>query len=58
MDDADLVVAVAADEVRRHGEKAQARLWEHAEIAAGLNDRLSVEAWADIPEAAERLLGT
>jgi hypothetical protein len=38
MDDADLVVTVAADVVRRYGEEALPHLYDLAEIAAGLND--------------------
>ena len=58
MDDADLVVTVAADVVRRYGEEALPHLYDRAEIAAGLNDAASVEAWLDIADAAERLLCT
>ena len=45
MGDADLVVTVAADMVRRYGGNAPARLVDQAEIAYGLGDQLSMRAW-------------
>jgi hypothetical protein len=52
MDDAALVITVAADMVRRYGKNAISYLRERAEIAAGIGDRLSVKAWTDIADAA------
>ena len=57
MDDTDLVVAVAADIVRRYREDALSHLREQAEIAAGLDDDLSLNAWADIAGAVAMLMG-
>ena len=45
IDDADLLVTVAADMVRRYGENAPARLGDQAGIAHGLGDQLSMQAW-------------
>jgi hypothetical protein len=55
MDDAALVVAVAAEMVRRHGEDAPSHLREQAAIAARIADRISVKASTDIAEAAAML---
>ena len=57
MDDADLVVAVAADMVRRYGKDALSHLREQAEIAAGIDDDLSLNAWTDIAGAVAMLMG-
>jgi len=56
MDDADLVVTVTANMVRRYGENAPARLRDQAEIAYGLGDQISMQAWRDIAEIAEAML--
>ena len=56
MDDADLVVAVAADMVRRYGEETLSHIRDQAEIAAGLGDDLSLNAWTDIAGAAAMLM--
>lgn len=56
MDDADVVVAVAADLVRRHGQDALSHIRDQAEIAAGLGDDVSLNAWTDIAEAAATLM--
>ena len=57
MDDGDLVVAVAAEMVRRHGKETLSHLRDHAEIAAGLRDDLSLKAWTDIAGAVAMLMG-
>ena len=56
MDDADLVVTVAADMVRRFGANAAVYLRDQAEISAGLGDASSAEAWSDIAAAADMIL--
>jgi hypothetical protein len=52
-----LVERVAREFLDRHGSDAPLILREHAEIADGLGDRLSAEAWRDIADAVERLIG-
>jgi hypothetical protein len=54
--DADLVRSVAVEFIQRSGVRALAELYDFADIAAGLGDQASVEAWQDIAEAAEALL--
>jgi hypothetical protein len=56
MDDAHLVVTVAVDMVRRYGANAAVHLRDQAEIAAGLGDASSAQAWDDIAEAADIIL--
>jgi hypothetical protein len=55
MDDDDLVEHVARQFVRRHGVCAIEVLRERADCCAG--DDCSADAWLDIADAAERLLG-
>ena len=57
MDDADLVVAVAAEMVRRYGEETLSHIRDQAEIAAGIGDDLSLNARTDIAGAAATLMG-
>ena len=52
-----LVEKVAREFVERNGSKAVEVLRERAEIADGLADERSAEAWLDIANAAKRLLG-
>ena len=54
--DADLVVTVAIEMVRRYGENAPPYLRDQAEIAVGLGDQVSARAWEDIAEATEAVL--
>jgi hypothetical protein len=56
MDDADEVDRVAAEFLDSRGPSVIPDLRERAEIAAANGDQLSAEAWADIADAAERLL--
>jgi hypothetical protein len=56
MDDADEVERVAGEFLASHGPTVIPDLRERAEIAAAIGDQLSAEAWADIADAAERLL--
>ena len=57
MNDAALVVIVAAEMVRRYGEEALSHLRDQAVIAAGIGDDLSLNAWTDIAGAAAMLIG-
>ena len=43
--------------VRRHGERALSHIRDQAEIAAGLGDDLSLNAWTDIAGAVTMLMG-
>ena len=56
MEDAGLVVTVAIEMLRRHGENAPPYLRDQAEIAVGLGDQPSARAWEDIAEATEAVL--
>jgi hypothetical protein len=57
MDDAVLVAAVAAQYVQQMGSEAVRYLREREEQAASLRDAASAQAWHDIVEAAEAILG-
>ena len=56
MEDQDEVDRVAVEFLERHGPTVIADLRERAEIAAAIGDQLSAETWADIADAAEKLL--
>ena len=56
MEDAGLVVTVAIEMLRRHGENAPPYLRDQAEIAVGLGDQFSARAWEDIADATEAML--
>jgi hypothetical protein len=56
MDDADEVDRVAGEFLASQGPSVILDLRERAEIASANGDQLSAEAWADIADAAERLL--
>ncbi len=58
MDDATLVMVVAAQYVRERGPAAIRYLQEMQELAASLSDDDSVEAWRDIEEVAQAILST
>ena len=55
MDDHDLVEHVARQFISRHGACAIELLRERADCCAG--DHASADAWLDIADVAERLLG-
>jgi hypothetical protein len=55
MIDNELVENTARGCLDRHGSTAIERLCERAEVAAGIGDILSAEAWQDIADAAQRL---
>ena len=57
MDDNDLVEQVACEYVQRHGSDSLGVLRDLAEVADQINDYASAEAWRDIADAAERILG-
>jgi hypothetical protein len=54
-DDQELVEQVAREFVERHGADAVDVLREYADQAATEGDDLSVQAWRDITDAAERV---
>jgi ABC-type branched-subunit amino acid transport system substrate-binding protein len=58
MDDATLVKVVAARYLRDMGSEALRYLREMQELAAGLSDADSAEAWRDIADAARVILFT
>jgi hypothetical protein len=55
IDDGLLVEQVAREITQRHGKRALVFAREQSEIAAELNDAISVKAWRDIAEAIEGL---
>ena len=57
MDDNDLVEEVAREYVQRHGTDSLGILRDLAEVADQIDDYASAEAWRDIADAAERILG-
>ena len=57
-DDTDLVTQVAAQLVSQFGAEAAAYARDQNEIAIGLDDRDSAQAWLDIAEAADKLIAT
>ena len=57
MEDADEVNRAAAEYLARHGPDVIADLRELAEIARANGDELSAEAWTDIADAVDKLLG-
>ena len=57
MSDDDFLEDVAREYVVIHGVEAAPRLRELAEIADAAGDQLSAEAWRDIADAVQRLLG-
>lgn len=57
MDDNDLVEQVAREYVQRHGPDSLGILRDLAEVADQIADYISAEAWRDIADAAERILG-
>ena len=56
-DDAALVELVASKLVRLRGDDALLHVYQEAEHSIARGDRLSAEAWFDIADAVERLLG-
>jgi hypothetical protein len=57
-DDSDLVTQVAAQLVSQFGAEAAAYARDQNEIAIGLDDEDSAQAWLDIAEAADKLIAT
>ena len=57
-DDSDLVMQVAAQLVGQFGAEAAAYARDQNEIAIGLDDDVSAQAWLDIAEAADKLIAT
>jgi hypothetical protein len=55
MDDDHIVEQVARQMHERHGPDAAPRAREQAEIADGIGDPLSADAWRDIANALKRL---
>ncbi len=56
MTDDELVEQTARRCLHRHGPPVIRSLRERAEIAEGIGDMLSAEAWQDIADAAQRLV--
>jgi hypothetical protein len=54
----DFIEDTARDYVARHGDQAAAMLRERAAIAAAAGAPLLAQAWTDMAEIAEQLLGT
>ncbi len=57
-EDRDMVEQAARDYVERYGPDSVAILRERADMADELRDIMSAEAWRDIADAAERILGS